>query len=109
MGHEGVKACLNAGSNDLGGTLMNESISRAAGTLHGQETTPNEMNTIIHKLNRNARQRNTLYSNVSKERVAQGLRRIELAEIVNTPAKKYERKAAKRELVKNIPQKRKVS
>ena len=39
MGHEGVKACLNAGSNDLGGTLMNESISRAAGTLHGQETT----------------------------------------------------------------------
>ena len=109
MGHEGVKACLNAGSNDLGGTLMNESISRAAGTLHGQETTPNEMNTIIHQLNRNARQRNTLYSNVSKERVAQGLRRIELAEIVNTPAKKYERKAAKRELVKNIPQKRKVS
>ena len=109
MGHEGVKACLNAGSNDLGGTLMNESISRAAGTLHGQETTANEMNTIIDQLNRNARQRNTLYSNVSKERVAQGLRRIELAEIVNTPAKKYERKAAKRELVKNIPQKRKVS
>jgi FO synthase len=32
MGHEGVKACLNAGCNDLGGTLMNESISRAAGT-----------------------------------------------------------------------------
>ena len=109
MGHEGVKACLNSGSNDLGGTLMNESISRAAGTMHGQETTPYEMNTIIHQLNRNARQRNTLYSNVSKERITQGLRRIELAEIVNTPAKKYERKAAKRELVKNIPQNRKVS
>ena len=36
MGPEGVKACLNAGVNDLGGTLMNESITRAAGTVHGQ-------------------------------------------------------------------------
>ena len=35
MGHKGVNACLNAGCNDLGGTLMNESISRAAGTTHG--------------------------------------------------------------------------
>ena len=40
MGPEGVAACLQAGANDLGGTLMNESISRAAGTEHGQEFPP---------------------------------------------------------------------
>ena len=34
-----MKACLDAGVNDLGGTLMNESISRAAGASHGQEFT----------------------------------------------------------------------
>ena len=37
MGPEGVQACLNAGANDLGGTLMNETITRAAGAAHGQE------------------------------------------------------------------------
>ena len=40
MGPEGAAACLEAGANDLGGTLMNESISRAAGTEHGQELPP---------------------------------------------------------------------
>ena len=40
MGAEGVAACLHAGVNDLGGTLMNESISRAAGAAHGQEMPP---------------------------------------------------------------------
>ena len=48
MGHEGVMACLNAGCNDLGGTLMNESITRAAGAAHGQETSPEEMHAMIH-------------------------------------------------------------
>ena len=47
MGPEGVKSCLNAGVNDLGGTLMNESITRAAGTVHGQEMTPERMEKII--------------------------------------------------------------
>jgi hypothetical protein len=37
LGIGGVEMCLAAGANDLGGTLMNESISRAAGTQHGQE------------------------------------------------------------------------
>ena len=40
LGPQGVRACLMAGANDLGGTLMNESISRAAGTCHGQEMPP---------------------------------------------------------------------
>ena len=36
-------ACLNSGANDLGGTLMNESITRAAGAVHGQEMSPARM------------------------------------------------------------------
>ena len=40
MGPAGAAICLQAGANDLGGTLMNESISRAAGTQHGQEFPP---------------------------------------------------------------------
>ena len=43
MGPEGAKRALQAGANDLGGTLMNESISRAAGTQHGQEVPPEAM------------------------------------------------------------------
>lgn len=43
MGVDGVRACLNAGVNDLGGTLMNESMARAAGTLHGRELPPAAM------------------------------------------------------------------
>ncbi len=101
MGHEGVKACLNAGCNDLGGTLMNESISRAAGTQHGQETSSTEMRRIIRTLNRNPRQRNTVYGNVAKEREQAGLSAGSLLEIVNTPAKKYERKRPSSTLVRN--------
>src|SRR5204862_5588465 len=62
MGPQGVKACLNAGANDLGGTLMNESISRAAGAAHGQEMTPDMMEALIRSLGREARRRTTLYA-----------------------------------------------
>ena len=103
MGHEGVKGCLNAGCNDLGGTLMNESISRAAGTLHGEETSPQQMNQIIRTLNRNPRQRATNYANVNQERINAGMRQIELVQIVNTPARKYERKRSSGELIRNEP------
>jgi FO synthase len=91
MGHEGVQACLNAGCNDLGGTLMNESISRAAGTTHGQETSPQTMREMIEQNDRLPRQRTTLYADASEERIATGLAAGELSEIINTPAKKYER------------------
>ncbi len=101
MGHEGVKACLNAGCNDLGGTLMNESISRAAGTLHGQETTSDEMRKIIRTLNRSPQQRSTLYGSVSAEREKAGLEAGDLLEIINTPARKYERKRPSATLIKN--------
>jgi len=92
MGHEGVQACLDAGCNDLGGTLMNESISRAAGTNHGQETTPTEMRAMIERANRTPHQRTTLYQDASEERIATGLVAGDITEIINTPARKYERK-----------------
>ena len=68
MGQEGAAACLNAGANDLGGTLMNESISRAAGTEHDQELGPEAMQTLIGSIGRVAQQRTTLYGEVSDER-----------------------------------------
>ena len=62
MGPLGVRRCLDCGVNDLGGTLMNESISRAAGTQHGQELPPSEMDSLIRSAGRTSRQRTTLYA-----------------------------------------------
>jgi len=61
MGAAAVRLCLAAGANDLGGTLMNESISRAAGTLHGQELAPEAMDALIRSAGRVPEQRTTLY------------------------------------------------
>ena len=55
VGAEGAAACLNAGANDLGGTLMNESISRAAGASHGQEFLPEAIEALIAGLGRTTR------------------------------------------------------
>ena len=101
MGHEGVKACLNAGCNDLGGTLMNESISRAAGTQHGQETNPRQMANLVRRLNRDPQQRSTAYGKVSDERIKAGQAQGELLEIINTPAEKYERTTPASQLTRN--------
>ena len=68
MGADGVAACLAAGVNDLGGTLMNESISRAAGTQHGQEMEPARMEAMIRAAGRVPQQRTTLYANAAAER-----------------------------------------
>jgi len=68
MGPQGVMACVRSGANDLGGTLMDESITRAAGASHGQEMTPAEMEALISSLGRTPRQRNTLYQTVPEER-----------------------------------------
>ena len=68
MGPTGAAACLRAGANDLGGTLMNESISRAAGTEHGQEFSPHAMEALISSLGRIPQQRTTLYDEASVER-----------------------------------------
>src|SRR5215208_3315640 len=61
LGLEGAKAVLQAGGNDLGGTLMNESISRAAGASHGQEAPPEVLEAAIRAVGRVPRQRTTLY------------------------------------------------
>jgi FO synthase len=61
LGVKGVRQALDAGINDLGGTLMNESISRAAGADHGQELPPAEMEAIARAAGRSVRQRTTLY------------------------------------------------
>jgi FO synthase len=68
LGVEGAQACLRAGANDLGGTLMNESISRAAGASHGQEMPPEAMEAAIRAIGRTPRQRTTLYGTPDRER-----------------------------------------
>jgi FO synthase len=100
MGHAGVRACLAAGANDLGGTLMNESITRAAGASHGQETHPLEMVAMIEAAGRVARQRSTTYGEVNEERIVAGRASGDLAEIVNTPAHAFAR-TERRTLVRN--------
>ncbi|HEX2050210.1 MAG TPA: 5-amino-6-(D-ribitylamino)uracil--L-tyrosine 4-hydroxyphenyl transferase CofH [Actinomycetota bacterium] len=61
MGVEGARLALQAGANDLGGTLMNENISRAAGARHGQELDPEGMESLIRSIGRTPRRRTTLY------------------------------------------------
>jgi FO synthase len=68
LGIDGAQAVLRAGANDLGGTLMNESISRAAGASHGQEMPPERMEAAIRELGRTPRQRTTLYGVPDSER-----------------------------------------
>ena len=64
MGPEGALLCLDAGANDLGGVLMNESITRAAGAAHGQEISAAEMRRLIASIGREAYQRSTDYREV---------------------------------------------
>ena len=101
LGHEGVVAALNAGCNDLGGTLMNESITRAAGAEHGQETSPTRMIELIEAAGRIAKQRTTVYGEVDAAITERGLNATVLSTINNTPAKKYERTRT-HQLVKNL-------
>ncbi|MEH6581936.1 MAG: 5-amino-6-(D-ribitylamino)uracil--L-tyrosine 4-hydroxyphenyl transferase CofH [Halioglobus sp.] len=91
MGREGVKACLNAGVNDLGGTLMNESITRAAGSSHGQEWSPPVMEAEIRAAAREPVMRTTLYNAAPEERRATALDAIELIAINNEDAGKFQR------------------
>jgi FO synthase len=85
LGPGGVKAVLAAGANDIGGTLMNESISRAAGAGFGQEMPPERMEAMIRDAGRVPRQRTTLYATPDAERVAASFGAPPLAEPVNPP------------------------
>ncbi len=91
MGSGGAAFCLQAGANDLGGTLMNESITRAAGAVHGQEMPPEAMEELIRGIGRSPRQRTTLYGDPPAARKAASFAAAPLTEPVNTPARRYER------------------
>lgn len=62
LGHDGAKVLLRSGVNDLGGTLINENISRASGANHGQETTDSEFINLIKDADKIPYLRNTLYT-----------------------------------------------
>jgi FO synthase len=79
MGLEGARACLAAGANDLGGTLMNENISRAAGAEHGQELAPAAMDRLIRSAGREPAQRTTLYGSPAAAQVARSYEAAPLA------------------------------
>ncbi len=91
MGPAGVVACLDAGANDLGGTLMNETITRAAGATFGQEMPPEAMDKLIASIGRVPVQRTTLYGPASREQQAASYGADPLSEAVNTPAMRYAR------------------
>jgi FO synthase len=87
LGPEGTRQALAAGVNDLGGTLMNESISRSAGAAYGQEMPPERMEELIRSAGRVPRQRTTLYDEVPEERIRASFGAAPLAEPFNPPVK----------------------
>jgi FO synthase len=93
MGPEGAKAALAAGANDLGGSLMNESITRAAGSTHGQEMSARLLEQLIADVGRAPRMRTTLYRSAPEERCAAASSAPDLAEIVLAPVAQQRRRS----------------
>ena len=91
MGRDGVRACLNAGANDIGGTLMNESITRAAGADHGQEWHPADLEEAILKMERNPKMRTTNYEAAPQKMKELALKASTLKQVENTAAQKLQR------------------
>lgn len=89
MGAKGAAVCLCAGANDLGGTLMNETITRSAGALHGEEMPPANMEKIICGVGRTPKQRTTLYGEVAETRRQASLKAGPLLPTVARPAAEY--------------------
>jgi len=87
LGPDGTREALRAGVNDIGGTLMNESISRSAGAEYGQEMPPERMEELIRSAGRVPRQRTTLYGEPPEERVRASFGAAALAEPLNPPVK----------------------
>ncbi|MCM2427919.1 bifunctional FO biosynthesis protein CofGH [Streptomyces sp. RKAG337] len=73
LGAEGAAEMLRSGANDLGGTLMEETISRMAGSSYGSYRSIQDLVAIAESAGRPSRQRTTLYGEVSGERRAAGL------------------------------------
>jgi FO synthase len=98
MGNAGAAACLSAGCNDFGGTLMNESISKAAGGENGQELPPKAMEKLIRSQKRVPRQRTTLYARAATERVTVSMKAAPLTPIATSgPTKGVFRKLSEPE------------
>ena len=91
MGPDGVRACLNAGANDIGGTLMNESITRAAGADHGQEWHPADLEEAILTMERNPKMRTTNYESAPQKMKELALKASTLKQVENTAAQKLQR------------------
>jgi FO synthase len=89
MGREGALWCLGSGANDLGGSLMNETITRSAGASHGEEVPPKEMDSLIQRIGRRPLQRTTLYAPAPKHRIEASYTSEPLRPTVNTPAREF--------------------
>jgi FO synthase len=87
LGMDGARVALRSGANDLGGTLMNESISRAAGAAHGQEASPEQLEEAIRSVGRTPAQRTTLYGSPDRERMRRSFGAPPLREPVNPAAR----------------------
>jgi FO synthase len=87
LGPGGVRQALDAGVNDLGGTLMNESISRSAGSQWGQELPPEQMEELIRSTRRIPRQRTTTYGTPPSEQVHRSFGAPPLAPPVTPPVR----------------------
>lgn len=70
LGDDGCADLLQGGVNDLGGTLMEETISRMAGSTHGSAKTVDQLAAIAARVGRPARQRTTTYDSVAEERAS---------------------------------------
>jgi len=79
MGADGAALCLQAGANDLGGTLMYESITRAAGGANGQSMESGDLRAIAASCGRPLRQRSTLYEVLEPDAAAAGAPRTNCA------------------------------
>ncbi|MED5473655.1 MAG: 5-amino-6-(D-ribitylamino)uracil--L-tyrosine 4-hydroxyphenyl transferase CofH [Pseudomonadota bacterium] len=103
LGPLGAGACLSAGANDLGGTLMNETITRSAGASHGQEFNPKQMDDLIISAGRTPKQRTTLYDDVFEEQREKSYKAGPLKDVVNNPVRKRVReKKGTRQIQANI-------
>ena len=91
MGPDGMRLALAAGANDVGGTLMNESITRAAGAGFGQEMPPERLESIIREAGRSPRHRTTRYTDAPAERRNAAFGAPALSEPVNRRARRFER------------------
>lgn len=92
LGLDGLSACLQAGVNDVGGSLMNETITRSAGAVHGQEILPEQLERTIRAAGRVPAQRTTFYREPSDRQKAAAYGAPALSLNQNTPLRQMAKK-----------------